>query len=90
MSGAVHEPRALEELEDNFFDLVITLSPEAHHSAMEMTRANPVEVEYWPTPDPSIATGTREQIINAYRDVFQRLRMRIESRFSNNTLNYDL
>ncbi len=90
MAGAVHEPRALEELEDDFFDLVITLSPEAHHSALELTRANPVEVEYWPMPDPSIATGTREQIINAYRDVFQRLRTRIETRFSNNTMNYDL
>jgi protein-tyrosine-phosphatase len=87
MAGAVHEPRALDELEDDFFDLVITLSPEAHHCALELTRAHRVEVEYWPTPDPSTAVGTREQIIDAYREVFQRLRMRIESRFSPNALN---
>ena len=90
MSGAVHEPRALEELEDDFFDLVITLSPEAHHCALNLTRSNLVEVEYWPTPDPSVATGTREQIINAYREVFQRLRLRIETRFSDKTMNNGL
>jgi protein-tyrosine-phosphatase len=90
MAGAVHEPRALQELEDDFFDLIITLSPEAHHSALELSRAHPVDVEYWPMPDPSIAAGTREQIIGAYRDVFQRLRRRIESRFQDNTINYDL
>jgi protein-tyrosine-phosphatase len=90
MAGALHEPRALEELEDDFFDLVITLSPEAHHCALELTRAHRVEVEYWPTPDPSTAVGTREQIIEAYREVFQRLCMRIEARFSKNAANYDL
>ncbi len=87
MSGAAHEPRALEELEDDFFDLVITLSPEAHHCALELTRAHRVEVEYWPTPDPSVAVGSREQILNTYREVFQRLRHRIEARFSKNTPN---
>jgi protein-tyrosine-phosphatase len=89
MAGAVHEPRALDELEDDFFDLVITLSPEAHHCALELTRAHKVEVEYWPTADPSVAVGTREQILEAYRDVFRRLRMRIESRFSGNQMNND-
>ena len=87
MAGAVHEPRALDELEDDFFDLVITLSPEAHHCALELTRTHRVEVEYWPTPDPSTAVGTREQIIEAYRDVFRRLRMRIETRFPGNPPN---
>ena len=87
MAGAVHDPRALEELEDDFFDLVITLSPEAHHRALELTRAHKVKVEYWPTPDPSVTMGSREQVLNAYRDVFYRLRHRIEARFSKNTPN---
>jgi protein-tyrosine-phosphatase len=89
LAGAVHEPRALDELEDDFFDLVITLSPEAHHCALELTRAHRVEVEYWPTPDPTAATGTREQILQAYRDVFQRLRARIHARFPANAPNND-
>jgi hypothetical protein len=56
---------------------------------LELTRAHRVEVEYWPTADPSVAVGTREQILDAYRDVFKRLRMRIESRFSGNQMNND-
>ncbi len=82
MAGAEHEPRALDELEDDFFDLVVTLSPEAHHRALELTRAGRVHVEYWPTVDPSTITGSREQILSVYRDVFESLRKRILARFS--------
>ena len=75
------EPKTLEELEDSYFDLIVTLSPEAHHAALELTRSMAVEVEYWPTPDPTTALGTREQILAAYRDVRDRLRTRIAARF---------
>jgi protein-tyrosine-phosphatase len=64
-----HKPRTLEEIEDDFFDLIITLTPEAHHSALELTRSNSLDVIYWPTMDPTVVTGTREQILDAYRDV---------------------
>lgn len=64
-----HAPRSLEELEDDYFDLIVTLAPEAHHAALELTRSNAVEVVYWPTPDPTVVTGTRDQILSAYRDV---------------------
>jgi protein-tyrosine-phosphatase len=82
MAGAVHEPRALDELEDDFFDLVITLSPEAHHRALELTRSGRVHVEYWPTQDPSTTVGSREQILGVYREVFEGLRNRILARFA--------
>ena len=72
----------LEELEDDYFDLIVTLAPEAHHAALELTRSMAVEVEYWPTADPSIATGTRDQILSAYRDMRDRLKARIETRFA--------
>ena len=75
------KPRTLEELADDYFDLVVTLSPEAHHTALEMTRSSAVDVWYWPMPDPTVTTGTREQIMAAYRDVRERLRERISSRF---------
>ncbi|MBX3566454.1 MAG: low molecular weight phosphatase family protein [Rhizobiaceae bacterium] len=74
-------PRTLDDLEDDYFDLIVTLSPEAHHAALELTRSLSVEVEYWPTPDPTIATGTREQIMAAYRAVRDRLKTRITRRF---------
>ena len=74
-------PQTLDELEDAFFDLIITLSPEAHHAALELTRTMPVEVEYWPTLDPSGLGETREQKIEAYRSVRDELSRRIGLRF---------
>jgi len=78
------EPRRLDDLEDAYFELIVTLAPEAHHTALELTRTLSVEVEYWPTADPSAATGTRERIVEAYRDVRDRLEARIEARFGQN------
>lgn len=77
-----HQPRTLEELEDDFFDLIVTLTPEAHHAALELTRANAVDVVYWPTMDPTAATGTREQMLDAYREVRDHLWRLIEERLS--------
>lgn len=74
------QPRTLEDLDDDYFDLVVTLSPEAHHAALELTRSSAVEVEYWPMPDPSGTTGTRNQILDAYRDVRDRIKERIVDR----------
>lgn len=65
-----HRPQSfedLEELEGLNFDLIITLAPQAHHKALELTRTLAADVEYWPTPDPSIASGNREQKLDAYR-----------------------
>ena len=79
-----HRPMTFEELEDwegLNFDLIVTLSPEAHHKALELTRTLAAEVEYWPTPDPTVTEGTREQRLAAYREVREQLTERIKSRF---------
>lgn len=76
-----HRPKSFEDLEDSSFDLVISLSPEAHHQAMEMTRTMAIEVEYWPTLDPSATAGSREQILDAYRAVRDQLLTHIRRRF---------
>lgn len=75
-----HAPHSLDELEDDYFDLIVTLAPEAHHAALELTRSMAVDVMYWPTPDPSVATGTRDQILHSYRDVREHLKLLIEKR----------
>lgn len=77
-----HQPRTLDDLEDDYFDLIVTLAPEAHHAALEFTRSMAIDVEYWPTPDPTAVTGTRDQIMNAYRDVRERLKVRMGERFA--------
>ncbi len=73
--------QSFDDLEDSSFDVVVSLSPEAHHRALEMTRTMSLKAEYWPTLDPSIAAGNREQILESYRDVRDRLMSRIRQRF---------
>src|SRR5262244_4602758 len=80
-----HKPITFEELEDLEglnFDLIVTLSPEAHHKALELTRTLAADIEYWPTADPTAIEGSREQRMNAYRDVRDQLLRRIRERFS--------
>ena len=77
-----HKPRRFEDLEDGSFDLVITLSPEAQHKAMELTRTKASRVEYWPTIDPTAVEGSREQRLAAYRAVRDQLLERLKQRFS--------
>ena len=79
-----HRPITFEELEDLEglnFDLIVTLSPEAHHKALELTRVLAVEVEYWPTADPTVVEGSREQRLEAYRAVRDQLVQNIRERF---------
>lgn len=78
-----HRPQTLGDLHDTTFDLIITLSPEAHHQALELTRTMAVEVEYWPTFDASLMIGvvSREQVLEAYRSVRDGLFNRIKLRF---------
>jgi len=76
-----HKPRRFEDLEDGSFDLVITLSPEAQHKAVEMTRTAATQVEYWPTMDPTAVEGSREQRLTAYRAVRDQLLERLKGRF---------
>jgi protein-tyrosine-phosphatase len=79
-----HRPKTFEELEDwegLNFDVIITLTPEAHHRALELTRVLAVDVEYWPTADPTDGAGNREQRLDAYRAVRDALLGRIKARF---------
>jgi protein-tyrosine-phosphatase len=80
-----HKPMTFEELDDwegLNFDLIITLSPEAHHKALDLTRTMAADVEYWPTHDPTGTEGSREHKLEAYREVCDTLLLRIRKRFS--------
>jgi protein-tyrosine-phosphatase len=79
-----HKPITFEELEDLEglnFDLMVTLSPPAHHKALELTHKVASEVEYWPTVDPTSSEGSRAQRLNEYREVRDQLMARIRERF---------
>lgn len=76
-----HRSKAFDDLEDSSFDLIISLSPEAQHTAVDMTRTMACDVEFWNTFDPTIVEGTREQRLAAYREVRDFLNKKIRERF---------
>lgn len=78
-----HEPSALKDAEVEKYDLIVTLSPEAHHHGLELTRVAPAEIEYWPTPDATavLECGSRDEILSAYRSVRDTLFQKIKQRF---------
>ena len=84
VSIAKHKPMTFEDLDEwegLNFDLIVTLAPEAHHKALELTRTMAADVEYWPTSDPTALEGSREQRLGAYREVRDQLSERIKARF---------
>lgn len=76
-----HKPKPFDQLEDSSFDIVVSLSPEAQHSAVEMTRTMACELEFWHTFDATFVQGRREQIVTAYREVRDFLQAKILERF---------
>ena len=76
-----HQSKSFDDLEDTSFDLVISLSPDAQHAAVELTRASACDVEFWPVFDPTIAESSREERLAAYRMVRDHLQKRIAERF---------
>ena len=77
-----HRAKTFDDLEDSYYDLIISLSPEAQHRAVEMTRTMACDVEFWNTFDPSLIEGSRETRLQAYRQVRDQLRQRIMERFT--------
>jgi protein-tyrosine-phosphatase len=76
-----HRPKRFEDLEDGSFDLVISLAAQAQHRAVELARGRATDIEYWPTMDPTLESGSREQRLEGYRAVRDGLRQRILDRF---------
>jgi protein-tyrosine-phosphatase len=78
---AYHEAKTFDDLEDTSFDLVISLTPEAQHKAVELTRTMAVDLEYWPSLDPTGIDGSREVMLDAFRQARDDLARKIKARF---------
>jgi protein-tyrosine-phosphatase len=76
-----HHAKTFDDVDAASFELIVTLSPEAHHSALEFTRGTATEVEYWPMPDPSAVEGSREMRLDAYRHTRNQVLDRLKARF---------
>ena len=77
-----HRPKSFEDLAESAFDLIVSLSPQAQHRAVELTRAAATELEFWNTFDPSLIEGNRDQRLAAYRETRDGLMKRIAERFA--------
>ena len=76
-----HRCRTFEDLEDTNFDLIVSLSPEAQHRAIEMTRTMACDVEFWNTFAPPLVDGTRAAMLEAYRQVRAGRLAKVKQRF---------
>ena len=76
-----HHAKTFDDVDPSSFDLIVTLSPEAHHQALEFTRGTAAEVEYWPVMDPSAVEGSREMRLEAYRSTRDQILARLKARF---------
>ena len=77
-----HRSKSFDQLEDTSYDLIISLSPEAQHSAVELTRTMACDVEFWRILDPSLIEGSRETRLAVYREIRDQLQRRIQERFT--------
>ena len=76
-----HQAKTFDDVDPSSFDLIVTLSPEAHHQALEFTRGTAAEVEYWPVMDPSVVEGSRDMRLSAYRSTRDQILARLKTRF---------
>lgn len=77
-----HRCKVFDDLEDDSFDLLVSLTPEAQHRAVELARGRAADIEYWPTHDPTLTEGSRDHRLEAYRQVRDGLAARIAKRFA--------
>ena len=76
-----HRSKTFVSLDDTSFDMIISLSPEAHHAAVELTRWMSCELIYWPTYDPDAIRGRRETRLEGFRRIRDDLIDKIETKF---------
>jgi protein-tyrosine-phosphatase len=76
-----HSTKTIGDLNDSSFDLIITMTPEAQHQAIELTRTLAVDIEYWPTYDPTVVRGNRDEILDGFRKTRDDLLAKIKNRF---------
>lgn len=77
-----HAPKPLSSIDISEFDLVIALTPESRDHIEKTRKPSDFELEFWPTPDPSDSEGNRNQVVDSYRLVRDRLETRIADRFN--------
>lgn len=81
-----HRSRSFDQMEDwgddlSSFDLIVALSPASQRRALELTRTNHLEVEYWPILDPTGLGEGREDRLVSYRQARDQIYDRLVARW---------
>lgn len=81
-----HRVRTFDQMEQwgddiSAFELIVAMSPAAQRLALEYTRYFSLEVEYWPTMDPTGIGQVRDEKLDAYRQTRDQIVARVNERF---------
>ena len=76
-----HKPKRFNDLQDTSFDVIVSLSPPAQHSAVELTRTMACDLVFWHTIDATAVRGNRDTILDAYRQARDSILARIDEEF---------
>jgi protein-tyrosine-phosphatase len=74
-----HQPKGFDDLDCDFYDVIISFSPEAHAKAQEITRNIDCTTLYWPVDNLAGLQGSREERLRAYRAVRDDIAAKLES-----------
>ena len=74
-----HQPKSFDDLDSEFYDVIISFSPEAHAAAVERTQSMDCDTLYWPVDDLAKLTGSREERLRAYRHVRDDIQLKLEN-----------
>jgi len=84
-----HKAKTFDNLEDRSFDIVISLSLEAQHRAIEITQGMACDAVFWNTFDPTFIEGNREIRLASYRQVRDQLLDKIKKILPRNALSQE-
>ena len=78
---SAHEPKSFDDLDSGFYDVIISFSPEAHDAARALTKNMDCDTLYWPVDNLANLTGSREEMLRAYRHVRDDIRRKLSLYF---------
>lgn len=76
-----HQAKTLADVDIRLFDRIIALTQESYNHIKKLDIGPETTLEFWSTPDPSDAEGNRDQMMDSYRLVRDRLEVQIADNF---------
>ncbi len=78
---SAHQPKSFDDLDSGFYDVIISFSPEAHAAAEALTMNMDCITLYWPVDNLAGLTGSRDEMLRAYRHVRDDIRSKLSIYF---------